>query len=99
MEIVTKMVKFQEFSPEFSKLVLKSMLNHLWHLDQVNIFFSLADEDLSNDVRKEISCKLPGYECLNSFKMGVPKFPVVYIRKEGDNSDKNKFDFILTDNN
>ena len=40
MEFVTKMITFQEVSPEVSKLVLKSTLSHLWHLDQVNIFLS-----------------------------------------------------------
>ena len=74
LHAVWEMRQYRKIRPEVADACLKSTSEHLWHLTESLVVFSLADENLPN---KEMVTTARPY----TFSLGKPKFSDVMLEK------------------
>jgi hypothetical protein len=66
-----------KFYPKLAQSLLSSMQRHTWYLTQELVLFSLADDDVEENEKKKMLCKLIEQPVPEEFNMGKPELPVV----------------------
>lgn len=66
-----------ESYPKLGQALLCSMQRHAWYLTEELILYSLADDDVEEEEKMKILCKLVKEPVPEEFKTGKPELPVI----------------------